>query len=269
MQLFVRAAIMLSAALAAPASAALIQYDFTAGVVGSYARSVTESFSPAQGNLRTDLVDNGNFSLSVRFVFDTEKAAQAGYYVVEPGAQSSFGSLGGSPPFMSATATKTGGTLPIALATAAGGYSGFDAYEGNSAYFNQGGAGTTDGYVYEYHSNGAVARRYTAYEYITASITDGLLDFVLGEIDDLQVITGFGTTVPTGDNYLSIASAFEEILYDETGNVISSTRQTRDTFGRISSANVQLVDVPEPAALSLFGLGLLTLAASRRRSTVA
>lgn len=74
MQMFICAAVVtIFTALGAPASAALIQYDFSAGGEGaSSSAGVSDSSwqSPS-------IVDLNNFSMNARFIIDTSKMLQA------------------------------------------------------------------------------------------------------------------------------------------------------------------------------------------------
>jgi|GEM_PF-2892224 len=267
MRVFVRAVVAFSVAVAAPASAALFQYDFTAGGPGSYSQAYSQrqGFSPTQAFYYTS-ENEGNFSMTARFVVDTAKAGRAGTVSVIPGTHSYYDTYSGGEPFMTPTVTKTG-TLPVPLGAANGrsylyantDWDEFSLYQEPSDH-------TQYDWKYEYHENGSLARQFYVNGYVNVYLTGALADWAFGEVDGLQIVTSIAPATPGGGSgYIQSHRHFIEYLFDEAGNNTALRYEEESAYAHITSATASPVAVPEPAALSLFGLGLLGLAARRRR----
>ncbi len=86
-------------------------------------------------------------------------------------------------------------------------------------------------------------------------------------IDGAELAISFSQLLSNG--YATLGRYMQEYRYDQFGNVLSYTQTSLYAQAQLTSVNAvpggPSTEVPEPAMLGLFGLGLISLAAGRRR----
>ncbi|MFC3711310.1 PEP-CTERM sorting domain-containing protein [Sphingoaurantiacus capsulatus] len=252
------AALTAVALTALPASAAIVRYDVIAGGQNNSWAQHTTSFcyyspstAPNCGN--TTHHSETNFGLTGRFIVngdnlptDTDNNPNRMYY-------SQYNNS-----FMTASMTKTGGTMALPTPTTDGGDRSI-MYSNGSTYQLYGQTTAGHGWQYEYHSNGRVARQWMRDQFLDMFLyTPGVVTSV---IDGDQFATAFG---PFNTNsHLRSFDRITQYTWDSAGRQTSYTENTKYVWGRVQSINAERV--PEPAALGLFGLGVVGLGLRRRR----
>jgi len=271
MTINLRAAFAAAALLStAPASAALFTYNFTAGGEGGYSYAQDSSYGCTNGNCTSSNVDDSQaFTLSGSFTVDTSKLPGDNYGGPDGLYYDSYPNQDPAAQFLSGTMTKTGGSLPMGAGTG-GARSYLYAYDnqaggGNSFFQAYAQApGSTLNYQYEYRDDGSLARQYYREDYITFYVYNALPD--LASIDGQDVATSFAAAI--SDGYAQMGFNLYEYFYDEFGNQTDYNQNNRYATARITSVSAAPggpSEVPEPAMLGLFGLGVAGLAMGRRR----
>lgn len=278
MTINLRAALAAVALLStAPASAALFTYNFTAGGQNAYSYAENSVYSCDYTNggcSQNNTPDAEAFTLSGHFTVDTSKLPADGIFGADGAYYDSYPNQDPAAQFLSGSMIKTGGTL--AMPNGVGGarsylYTYDQQYYGGDAFFQAfaQAPGATINWMYEYNANGSLARQYYRDEYIGFYTYDPDLD--LGEVDGADLAIGFSQLVSNG--YASMGRYLQEYRYDQFGNLQSYTQTSLYAQAQLTSVNAvpggPSTEVPEPAMLGLFGLGIAGLAAGRRRRKAA
>ena len=260
----IAAALALTAA--APASAALVQYNFTAGIdTNGYTRRI--GYRPNETPQATYLYEApGAFGLSATFIVNTAAAPADQWPEAEGMLRSTYD---GGAAFMTATMSKTGGNLALGVTSATGDRGIYGARtDDDQIEFSQ----FTDtntapaGRRYEYHQNGNVARSYVETSYLSVNFSDGFADVEFGMLDGVELVVAFNNVISGSPGSLWSYRYFQEYLYDESGALIGDWTEYDVFEARLTGASIgESVSVPGPAMLGLFGLGFLGLTARRRR----
>lgn len=261
----------------APASAALFTYNFTAGGPNAYSYAEGYGYNCdylGAGCSQNHSVDAAAFTLSGHFTVDTSKLPADGRLGANGAYFDSYPDQDPAAQFLSGSMVKTGGTL--AMPEGVGGARSYlDAYDqqyyGGGSFFQAfaQAPGSTVDWVYEYRDDGSLERQYYRDEYITFYTYDSQLD--IGQIDGADLATSFSQLLSNG--YASMGRYLQEYRYDEFGNALSYTQYNIYAQAQLTSVNAvpggPTTEVPEPAMLGLFGLGIAGLAAGRRRRKAA
>ncbi len=281
MRLMLTAAVAaLTFAVATPASAGLYTYSFTAGSdssrnTGSQIR-MTCGFNYEDCN-ETQASDN-NFTLSGSFILDTAKLGanrtSLGY------DYNTGGSFDPSAQFVTSEMARVGGLPDNRSAVGVNDYSWAQAYTtmSGTSFWLQASQISDAHIVYEFHENGQLARQaarknFTGLEHPTGmGPSSNVATYEM--IDGVSLVTGFSDVTRLFATY-----GWDEFEYtwDEWRNLTSYvyasaySRASLDTltFGPVGGSGEpeEPTGVPEPAMLGLFGIGLIGLAARRRRKT--
>ena len=271
MTINLRAVVAAAALLStAPASAALFTYDFTAGGQGVYNQGQVDTYSCDFGYCTNSSVqETETFSLSGSFTVDTSKLPADTFGGPDGLSYDTYPNQDPAVQFLSGTMTKTGGSLSAGTGTggARSYLYGYDAQVGGGGSFMQAYAqapGSTSGWTYEYHDNGNVARQYYREDYILFYVYNSLPE--IGSLDGHDFATTFAAVI--GEGYAQMGFTMYEYLYDQFGNQTDYTQTSSYAQARLTTLNAAPggpSQVPEPAMLGLFGLGLAGVAMARRR----
>lgn len=265
MQIIVRAAAAAMLWATAPASAALIQYDFASGGPGAHTHtSLTDGFTGEQAE------ESNNFSLTSRFILDTSNLAQAFQSSWDANVYSEYrGGFGGTPSPLTGTAAKIGGSIlqPTLPQT---GVSEFFAYQdpAGQQYLKMEASFSTP---YERTElAGGEYKLFSIFMAVTVEVAGAdIFDWVV--VDGMQIISGLNASAMSGT--VGIRSLAQESYWDDLSNFRGATTREILSTGQIISASSQEIGeggpdpVPEPAALSLLGLGVIGVALYRRRGS--
>ena len=251
------AALAIATLLAAPASATLVRYEAIANSSQTYG-SVTQSNCNyvAGGCSNTTLASESGFGLSGLFVVDTDKLPTDADTLPNRMYFDKY-QQGAAASFVTATVTKSGGSIALPTATSDGGDRAI-MYSNGGSYQLHAQTSASHGWQYEYHSNGQIARQYMRDQFIDIFMYNPAIQTSL--IDGRDFATAFGNL---SQSYLRSFDRITEYFFASNGQVLSSSENTKYVYGTIASINA--APVPEPAALALFGLGAAALGMRRRR----
>lgn len=253
----------------APASAALFTYNFTAGGEAGNSYGDSSTYSCTNGTCTSSSVqDSQAFTLSGSFTVDTSKLPSDGYGGPDGLYYDTYPNQDPAAQFLSGTMIKTGGSLPMSAGTggARSYLYGYDGQAGGSSFFQAfaQGPGSTLNSQNEYREDGTLKRQYYRDDYIYFYVYDSLPD--IASIDGQDIATSFAAAI--GEGYAQMGFYFYEYLYDEFGNESGYNQSSAYATARITSVTAvpgAPSEVPEPAMLGLFGLGVAGLAMGRRR----